>query len=259
MTSLDGAINSPLERLYDSPPNIGIVIGTYGAIPYIHLQLEARKRFYPDLPCLVHDDLSKDFLALGKLCDSYGAEFVTTPKSLGHVWGDTACFIQGLLWAEKRGVELLVKISRRMIPLNSFVEPLTDLALRSQHATFSNHSVTWGFGFRTEFQGMHVRSYLNERLLQDYRNRVNVGNMHCGLPEAYWHQVWAAGVCPESGKAWEDANPSPHGAYAAFDWMGTDRAQRNENFLWHNANSPKEYHDLATSWGLSYALKEFHL
>ena len=32
---------------------LGLVIGTYAALPYIHLQLEARRRLYPDVRTLV--------------------------------------------------------------------------------------------------------------------------------------------------------------------------------------------------------------
>ena len=32
------------DRLYDGLPKLGLVIGTYAAVPYVHLQLEARQR-----------------------------------------------------------------------------------------------------------------------------------------------------------------------------------------------------------------------
>jgi len=39
--------------------NIGLVIGTFAALPYVHLQLESAKRLAPGVPVLVVDDGSK--------------------------------------------------------------------------------------------------------------------------------------------------------------------------------------------------------
>lgn len=34
------------EELYRTDPKLGMVVGTFAAVPYVHLQLEARRRLY---------------------------------------------------------------------------------------------------------------------------------------------------------------------------------------------------------------------
>ena len=58
-------------------PDIAIVVGTYGAVPYVHLQLESWRRFAGECPLIVHDDCSTEAAALRGLCQNYGAEFYT--------------------------------------------------------------------------------------------------------------------------------------------------------------------------------------
>ena len=43
-------------RLLGINPRVEATVGTFAAVPYIHLQLEARRRLYPHVPLLVHDD-----------------------------------------------------------------------------------------------------------------------------------------------------------------------------------------------------------
>jgi hypothetical protein len=80
------------ERLIPKDPSLSVVVGTHGSPAYVHLHLEARKRFYPDIPLLVHDDNSQEEEKLRELCQRYGAEFMTTGKHQGHFEGDDACF-----------------------------------------------------------------------------------------------------------------------------------------------------------------------
>ena len=79
---------------------LGLVIGTYAALPYIHLQLEARRRLYPDVRTLVHDDGSKQGAAIEALAHEYGAEFFTHPVRHLHHLGDLSIYPVALAWAE---------------------------------------------------------------------------------------------------------------------------------------------------------------
>ena len=57
------------------PLSIGVVIGTFAAVPYIHLHLEAWRRLFPHIRLLVHDDASPEQERLRRLCAEYGCEF----------------------------------------------------------------------------------------------------------------------------------------------------------------------------------------
>ncbi|NBR91083.1 MAG: hypothetical protein EBS68_14460, partial [Rhodobacteraceae bacterium] len=102
---------------------VGVVIGTYSAVPYIHLQLESLRRFHPGTPCLVVDDGSPQREELEKLCAEYGAEFIGRKKRMNHARGDMQAFIEGHAWAQRRGLGLLVKFSRRWLPVTPWIGP----------------------------------------------------------------------------------------------------------------------------------------
>lgn len=102
-----------------SIPHIGVVIGTCGTPAYIRLGLHLLRAMHEDIPILVVNDGDTpkwDAPALARLCEEYGADFVAG-KYLGHSCGDLRVFQEGLQWAAERNIQLLVKFSRRFIPL----------------------------------------------------------------------------------------------------------------------------------------------
>jgi len=62
------------DRLYSQYPEPGLVVGTFAAVPFVHLQLEAHRRLYPHVPILVHDDASPCGAQLRRLCTDCGAD-----------------------------------------------------------------------------------------------------------------------------------------------------------------------------------------
>src|SRR5207253_8771607 len=84
------------SRLYQRSPQVGMVLGTYAAVPYIHLQLEARQRFYPTVPLLVHDDGSHKIAPLRALCQQYGCDFEYNGQRQPPCLGDLSAFVGGL-------------------------------------------------------------------------------------------------------------------------------------------------------------------
>src|SRR4051812_17433137 len=104
-------IRPEATHLFRDEPRVGMVVGTFAAVPYIHLQLEARRRFYPGVPLLVHDDGSHRVADLRKLCARYGCDFEHNERRQPPCVGDLTAFVGGLLWADARGLDLLVKVS----------------------------------------------------------------------------------------------------------------------------------------------------
>ena len=126
---------SPLQ----SPP-FALVIGTFASTAYIHLQLEARRRLYPEVPLLVHDDASPAAEILQALCGAYGAGFIRTPLRLPPCKGDLSAFARGLDWARGLGADVLVKLSRRFIPLTDWRPSLAALAGRMERGLSARSS-----------------------------------------------------------------------------------------------------------------------
>jgi hypothetical protein len=65
------------NRLLVGTPKIALVVGTFAAVPYVHLHLEARRRLYPDIGMLVHGSsplVSYSYLGKGAIVQTYAAQ-----------------------------------------------------------------------------------------------------------------------------------------------------------------------------------------
>jgi hypothetical protein len=260
---LDTAVQAPREgKMFTKAPKIGLVIGTYGAVSYVQLHLEARKRLYPDIPILVHDDGSPQSEELSQLCADYGADFESAAERSKHQHGDLLAIIGGFLWAKENGIDLLVKMSRRFIPQINWTEDLARLALESQYATYSSWTTTWNFGFRTECVGFAVQIWKDLGLLELMRLKY-LSESHL-LVEQFVHNLarLAAGCnCIEALDFDRRVGERPYerNGYAVWDFMGNDRASPNEKFLWHNSATLSDYLQLSKKWGLRWEEEDFDL
>ena len=246
--------------LFAGPLRVGVVIGTFAAVPYIHLHLEAWRRLYPHAALLVHDDASPHAGRLAELCAEYGAEFERNTERCPPCKGDLTAFVGGLLWARERGLDLLVKLSRRFVPLTDWTASLSELALDSHYATYCAWTTTFNFGFRSECVGLAVAEWFRLNLVAELASRV----LAPGEPfvEGFVHDLArrAAGLNHRRAREYDariGARPADRNGYAVWPWMGTDRCARNDRFLWHDAATPADYHALGKRWGLRYDVGEF--
>lgn len=244
---------------YLSPPQVGVVIGTYAAVPYIHLQLEARRRFYPHVPLLVHDDASNRRNDLERLCASYGCDFEVNTERQPPCVGDLTAFAGGLLWARKRGVCLLLKLSRRWIFKTDWSKSLAELALASQYATIGSYTTSFNFGFRTECLALSVDAWTQPAVFREICGPIH--RRESVFVEGYLHNV-ARQLETLNGTAathWQECHPmtSDKNGYALWTLMGTDRRARSDDYLWHDSATPVDYFRLARDWSLPYAESDF--
>lgn len=251
------------KHVFTRPPRIGLVIGTYGSVPHIHLHLEAWRRFYPDIPVLVHDDGSPGSGELAGLCRDYGAAFESASVRSRHQHGDLLAIIGGMIWAREEGIDLLVKMSRRFLPLTDWTAELGRLVMESQYATYSSWTRSFNFGFRTECVGFAVKVWRELGLVDHMAGKFLSGS--CLLVEQFVHDLarQAAVHNCQAARAFDAAagggrHPDRDG-YAVWDFMGYDRCERNERFLWHNSSEPEEYRETALRWGLGGAGYTFEL
>ena len=248
-----------LPRLYARQPTVGLVIGTYAAVPYIHLQLEARKRCYPHVPVLVHDDGSGRREDLRGLCAAYGADFETNATRQPPCLGDLTVFAGGLAWARKRRLDLLLKISRRWVFRTDWTPSLVDLAQASQYATLGSYTTTFNFGFRSECLALSVAAWSQPLILEELLRPIRQGQEV--FVEGYLHGLARRleDVQCEAAEHWRLTHlmPPDKAGYALWRFMGTDRCTRLASFLWHDSHSPVDYRDLAVEWGLPYDHPDF--
>ena len=260
---LNIAARAPREgKVFSKTPKIGLVIGTYGALAYVQLQLEARQRLYPHIPMLVHDDGSPQSDELSRLCADYGADFESAAERSKHQHGDLLAIIGGFLWAKANGVDLLVKMSRRFVPLINWTEELARLAMESQYATYSSWTTTWNFGFRTECVGFAVKVWMDLALVDHMRRKYLSGSSL--LVEQFVHDLARVAAGCNCIDALDFDNrvgerPYERNGYVVWDFIGDDRASPNGRFLWHNSAELSEYFRLSKKWGLRWEEEDFDL
>jgi hypothetical protein len=238
---------------------LGMVIGTFAAVPYLHLQMEARRRFYPTAPLLVHDDASHQGEMLQGLCRQYGGLFVSSPRRLPPTLGDLNAFVRGLEWAATAEIDILLKVSRRWLFLTDWRASLAAVAQLSRHVTFGSYTTSFNYGFRTECLALAVKPWLQCGFVEDVRQHIHQGKSV--FVEGYVHG-FARRLERESSAAtrpWREAHPLPddRAGYALWTLLDTDRRQRSPFFLWHDSAKPSDYLEAARSWNLPYTLEDF--
>jgi hypothetical protein len=244
-----------MDRIIHSlNPPVGLIIGTYAAVPYVHLQLEMWRRYCDGVPVLVHDDCSPKSAELAELCAAYGAGFHATPLRMGHITGDLRVLLHGLEWASASRVELLVKFSRRFVPLVNWQPDLCALAMETQYATYSAQCRHYRYGFRTECMAMHVPSWMTNGglgLLKSHKRGC--------LPESAVHG--AARHVHRSNCEWNRRYERLHPREARSDGYGTwelpgdNRREPRREFLWHNSSRPRDYFRKAVHYGITCYLE----
>ncbi len=237
----------------------GLVIGTFAAVPYVHLQLETARRLYPEVPVLIHDDASQQRSALKSLARDYGADFASTPARQVHHLGDLAVFPAGLRWAQERGLDLLLKLSRRWIWRRDWRPSLAHLVAETEADTFSHYTASFAFGFRTECVALRVNRWGES----DFAAAVTIclqEGRHVFV-ENYLHR-WAAYFSASGSPRWQEWQrrhpvPRERSGYAPWEFMGNCRASPHPHRLWHDSDGPDDYADLAVSLGLPYTAADF--
>jgi hypothetical protein len=246
------------DNLYGQNIKFGLVIGTYAAVPYIHLQLEARKRFYPHVPLLIHDDNSPSSSRLYDLCNAYGCDFETNTSRHAHFMGDLTAFVGGLKWAEAKRCDILLKLSRRWVFLTDWSADLRNLALESQYHTFSNYDTSFRLSIRTECIALSVKRWADPLFYRPTLEVIASGNV-IGI-EDYIQKVSGqleSRNCLRAGE-WAKHQPkTPKGGYAVWGLMSSSRRQSTGSYFWHDSHSPEQYAQLAISWGLPYNTHNF--
>lgn len=250
------------ERILYGKPKIALVVGTFAAVPYVHLHLEARRRLYPDIPLLVHDDHSPKAGELAALCRSYDAEFVETATRFPPSKGDLSAIAYGLAWARERGVDVLVKMSRRFVPKIRWVDGLKELVEESDYATYSSWTTSFGFGFRTECLGLAVGEWFARGLVDDLTAAIYASETP--FMEGFMHDLARRAAITASPAAQRydahvGARTPERDGYAVWPFIGTDRCTWSADYIWHDSEGEgvHRYAELARLWKLPYQVVDF--
>jgi hypothetical protein len=266
------------------PPKakIGVVIGTYGSVPYVGLSTIALEEYatgyneFRDI--LIHDDGSPDFEKLNHCVSSDFMQVThySTGKRVGapgkSMLGDMSAFVVGLKWAAANDIDLLVKLSRRFIINRPFVAALQELAHNTQYATYSGTDMSCGLGFRSECCALHVPSWIESGAVDLMKATIATGeqpvNGLVGGAEGWYHERarevhrWAHP--DKDARADLLAYSEGHftrsetwSGYGYWPMLGLSRTQKLPGILWHNSCSLADYAALAQEFGLPYTEADF--
>lgn len=235
-------------------PRIGVVVSTYAGVPYIHLQMEARCRHYPHIPILIHDDSSHREDELRRLCSRYGAEFQTTSSfgarcRLGHKLGDLSAFLQALQWGVGRELDIVLKLSRRFVPLTNWARSLEGLALGVAGATFGAYYLNRKDSIRTDCLAISIPHWIGAQRHHHLVSQI----------AAFWKDdafdLFVENVMLMNARAVSASVAASPRLPEIVPWPYLISDQ--PAYLWHDIHMGGDYFKVSNSWGLDYPLSAF--
>jgi len=251
---------------------IAMVIGTYGNLPAMRIQLASRARYYPDVPCLINDDHSSYEEELLQLCRQYKASFRSNKKRLGCSRGDLSAFYYGLLWAYENGVDYLLKLSTRCVPMTDWRPSLIELAstgipvigMRQMHTACIVMDVRcwvergWAEKIKVLMQkpfSYHSPGRENARLevalyVEGELRALSI-EIYRSLPTEKMidfskHLFKMVAIKPKEG----GKEIPTHGWCAEWKWLEDPVHRKSSTMLWHKTNPPEDYAAYAKRLGV---------
>ena len=258
----------PYVLNYNNDIKIGVVIGTYGSVPYIELQLYYLTVVNGIEHVLIVDDHSDKSSELYDLSKKYNVECVSTQNKLPYIPcvgsnGDTAAFLFGLQWAKNHNLDILVKFSRRLIPCYLWIDDFKKLAMRTQASTFSSYCIKDRFDFRTECVGMNVNLWNNNFTITRLSWFLNKN--FTIFAEFWFHEIAKYISFKNKSAQWNNwvkdncKNYFRSGYAYWFDLLGDDRYtshKRHKDVLWHMYSTPEQYLEKLLPINEKYTIKD---
>lgn len=236
---------------YKDTVNVGAVLGVSDRPDLVELQLYYLCHIN-NLPVLVHNDTDGQDADTRAVIDSYinkgyDVSYMRTDTRLGHLQGDINAVVEGLAWANRRNIDLLFKVSARLVVTAEWANDLRALASNTDALTLSSYSTSYNKGFRSEFFGMHVASWFTfYDTLKSYTKQQSDGRTINGRTVERILHIIAMSLAKTHGtytymyKMSEQGIDKHKQGYILIPVMGTDRKKPPEGVLWHDAYTHEE-------------------
>lgn len=223
---------------------IGCLISTAGTVPYVHLQLAQARRLHGDgFPLVVaNDNHGLGGEEIEKLCADYGAAYITYDEPIGHTTGDLRNIWEGLKWADVNNIQLLVKLSRRYVPLVHYRNQLAYLASTNlDAAAFTRRNSDRPDGmFRTDCIALRTRKWVQS----DRAREVIEESL-----SRHWRQLQVEPLLLSLAEV--------SGGWAHWDMVGKAIHTPHDKALQWRGILPHYYADLSRELGLPYTDNDF--
>ncbi len=245
------------DRLIATPsPSVLLVVSTDNAVPLIHLHLESRRRFSPDVPMIVHDTGGASQGPMQDLCAAYGAHFFSPTESVGPHGADISAALLAVQAAQEMGLELAVLMSDACVPLTNWVPQLQHLASQTQYAAYG------GLGLCPKCVALHAPTWAAGDIPQRLERAAEAGLPSPAAAVEFLRglarEVQRAAPCAANA-AYERLYPPAPGAdgHGLWPWLGTDGSRPQPSLLRRGADAPLDFHRLALAYGLDYHYRDY--
>ena len=250
-TKLDSTLD--MSPNYPENPTVGVVIGTYGSIAFIELQLYYLIIVNKIRNVLIYDDCSPQQNELKLLAQKYNVDFYSTQKpmfcqeDIGSL-REQNIFFQGLLWAKQKGIDILVKLSCSLIPCDNWVDNLIKLAKQTDAVAFTSWCEKDQFNCRTQGIALSVNVFSQQYPLYNFQYLIE--NNICVFAEYWMHELIKTISYQNKSEKWKNYIENnnfgyKHSGYAIWqDFLGTNRYNtdnRSIKTLWHMYSSASDY------------------
>lgn len=253
----------PSKLVGDAGANVAAVIGTFAAVPYVHLSLHALRKHEPNLKIAVHDDCSPKGHELLRLCQKYDAHFYTLKQRARPTLGDMSAMAYTARYAYNNNCQIGVKLSRRFIINRPFADELRYIFCNMQSPTVCGADAAFNFGFRSEAVCMWAPAWIEAGVVDEMEQIVAKNMPYHSLPEAWYHNRAKFLHCCYRSKVrvkYDSAYPLADARAGFSDWslLGLSRTAPAANVLWHDSHRPADYAELAAKLGLPYTAADFN-
>ncbi|WP_157469282.1 hypothetical protein [Gemmata sp. SH-PL17] len=230
---------SAVAPLRPGDPGVGLAIGSYKWPELVELQIRVARATCGPVPVLVSTDHPEGVPALAAVCDRYPDVYLwPNATRLGHTGGDLAVYWKGVMWGAARGLEVVAKVSQRMVFTGAYwlQDGARELLASGLPVASRASSGAPRWPLRTEAALLDVGAWHRPGVLG-----------RCA-PGAYWGR--RDGGFPAEAAVLELVRELLGGVYWPWPALPVDR-RAGGAFLWHESHAADEYRALAARFGVA--------
>lgn len=230
---------------------VGVALGCYNLPKLTELQIQVIADKCGPTPILICDDSkpgSPQQLAHAALAKKYpNVKYWPNAETFGHHKGDASVFWKAIQWGKREGMEVVCKLSMRHIfNIDNWLKDGAKGLLESGQATgavncIDNDSRLF---IRSEAVLLDVNKWFDSGAWKELQGRQS----YAPVVELHYNHV----MCQYFGEMDDCDEKGCFRMGARWKWpiLNVRRFQRTDGIIWHCANSPDEYHQLAKKYGI---------
>lgn len=246
----------PEYELYANDPSCGVVIGSYGMPGVVELNIAAVRHYCGNVPILIADDNTPDsqgrkrILQLAEKWD--GVDVIINKENLGHAPGDVRAFRNGLLWAKRKYIKYICKLSQRFIFVKKrWLQNAVDemMMYAAKVSTQPCYHLNMNFHMRTECVFLEVAPCVTTPKFMKFLEPAN-GKIMASAED------WMTAAIAE-GKL-VDTHADGRAGFHRCSLLPIDRFKKVPHIIWHNTDGVdvynqggKAYFELAEKLGVN--------